>query len=267
MESAVVTGGARGLGRAIAGRLAERGLAVLVTDIDGALAEQAAHEIGRGATASQLDVRDASALRSAAAEATKRGRLAVWVNNAGVVRAEPVTEHADEDVDLLVATNLLGVVNGSRAAIERMRVDGGGRILNVASLSALTPAPGLAVYGATKHGVLAFSVALQAELRHARVPVEVRSICPDAIRTDMVLRDQATERATALSWSGIRLLEVDEAADRAVEVLYGDRLVASLPVWRGALSRFLGLAPRFLVRAAPLFERVGEWNRRRWKRG
>ena len=130
-----------GLGRAIAERLAKRGLTVLVTDIDGALAEQAAREIGHGATAAALDVRDPAALRSAAAEATERGRLAVWVNNAGVVRAEPVTEHADEDVDLLVATNLLGVVNGSRAAIERMRADGGGRILNVASLSALTRPP------------------------------------------------------------------------------------------------------------------------------
>ena len=262
----MVTGAGRGLGRAIAHRLAERGLDVLVTDVDGELAERAAFEIGRGASPLALDVREPAALRAAAARAAEGGRLAVWVNNAGVVRAEPVWEHADEAVDLTVATNLLGVVHGSRAAIEVMRETGGGRVLNVASLSSLAPAPGLAVYGATKHGVLAFSVALQAELRQAGIPVEVRSICPDGIRTDMVLRDQAANGTTALSWSGARLLGVAEVADRAVEVLYGDRLTVSLPAWRGAMARTLGLAPRALVRAAPVLERLGEWNRRRWAR-
>ena len=262
-----MTGGARGLGRAIAERLAGRGLTVLVTDIDGALAAQAAREIGRGAEAAELDVRDPAALRSAAAEASERGRLAVWVNNAGVVRAEPVTEHADEDVDLLVATNLLGVVNGSRAAIERMRADGGGRILNVASLSALTPAPGLAVYGATKHGVLAFSVALQAELRHAGLPVEVREHLP---------------RRNPHGHGPPR------PGDRQG---HGPELVRHAPArggrGRGSRGRgplrgsARGLAPRLAWRAIAIsgvgaalagasgshVERLGEWNRRRWTRG
>lgn len=263
----MVTGAAQGLGLAIADRLAGRGLRVLVTDIDGHLAAEAAARIGRGAASRPLDVRDPVALRATAAEAAATGSLAVWVNNAGVVRAEPVLAHADATVDLLVATNLVGVVNGSRVAIEQMRVTGGGRVLNVASLSSLAPTPGLAVYSATKHGVLAFSVALQAEMRRAGVPVEIRSICPDGIKTDMVLRQQADDAATALSWSGIRLLGTDEVADRAIEVLYGGRLTASLPAWRGALARSLGLAPRAVVRAAPALERLGAWNRRRWKRG
>lgn len=262
----MVTGAGRGLGRAIAGRLAGRGLAVVVTDVDGEQAERTAAEIGRGASAARLDVRDPAALRETAARANDQGRLAVWVNNAGVVRAEHVWEHADETVDAIVATNLLGVVYGSRAAIEVMRENGGGRILNVASLSSLTPSPGIAVYGATKQGVLAFSIALQVELRGADVPVEVRSICPDGIGTDMLVREQADDSTTALSWSGARVLSPDEVADRAVELLYGDRLTAALPAWRGAVAGVLGRAPRLMLHGAPLFERLGEWNRRRWKR-
>lgn len=265
VETAVVTGGGRGLGRAIAERLAGRGLAVLVTDIDEGLAERAAREIGHGATAAQLDVRDPAALRETAARATDGGRLAVWVNNAGVVRAERVWDHTDETVEMIVATNLLGVVHGSRAAVEAMK-ERGGRILNVASLSSLAPSPGIAVYGATKQGVLAFSVALQVELRGAGIPVQVRSICPDGIATDMLVREQADDSATALSWSGARVLSTDEVADRAIELLYGDRLTGSIPTWRGVVAGALGLAPRLVLHGAPLFERLGEWNRQRWKR-
>jgi short-subunit dehydrogenase len=264
VETAVVTGAGRGLGRAIAARLAGRGLEVTVADIDSELAGEAASEIGRGAIAARLDVRDPAALREVARGAAERGRLAVWVNNAGVLRAEKVWEHADETVELMVATNLLGVVHGSRAAVEAMRAGGGGRVLNIGSLASFSPAPGEAVYGAAKQGVLAFSIALQAELRMAGVPVEVRSICPDGIATDM-LREHADQPQAALSWSGRRLLSADEVADRAMEVLYGDRLVGSIPHWRGALARGLGLIPGAAVRMMPAFQRLGEWNQRRWK--
>lgn len=266
METAVVTGAARGLGRAIAARLAGRGLEVTVADIDSEVAGEAAGEIGHGASAARLDVRDPTALREVARQAAERGRLAVWVNNAGVLRAEKIWEHADETIELMVATNLLGVVHGSRAAVEVMRAGGGGRILNVASLASLAPTPGEAVYGAAKQGALAFSIALQAELRMAGVPIEVRSICPDGIATDM-LREHADRPQAALSWSGPRLLSADEVADRAMEVLDGDRLVGSIPHWRGALARGIGLVPGAAVRVVPAFQRLGERNQRRWKEG
>lgn len=265
VETAVVTGAGRGLGRAIASRLADRGLAVLVADVDAELAERAAQEIGRGATPEQADVRDPDALRSIARRATARGRMAVWVNNAGVLRTEHVWDHTDDAVDLIVATNLLGVVHGSRAAVDAMRGGGGGRILNIASLSSLAPAPGLAVYGASKQGVLAFSIALQAELREAGVPIEVRSVCPDAIETDMV-RERAGDPEAALIWSGGRLLSVDEVADRAVELLYGDRLLATVPAWRGAVARAISLAPGIGIRTLPAMRWFGERRRDRWRR-
>lgn len=263
METAVVTGAARGLGRAICHRLADRGLAVVAADIDGDAAAAAAAEIGRGATGVRLDVRDPAGCREVAADAEAIGRLAVWVNNAGVSRSERVWDHPDADVELTVATNLLGVVHGCRAAIEVMRSDGGGRILNVASMSSHVPAPGLAVYGATKQGVLAFSIALQAELRDAGVPIEVRSICPDPIDTGMV-RAQVDAPEAAILWTGTRILPAGEVAGRAVDLLYGERLYGSVPRWRAVALRLLGAAPRLTVRMLPLLKRLGERRRRDW---
>jgi NAD(P)-dependent dehydrogenase (short-subunit alcohol dehydrogenase family) len=263
METAVVTGAGRGLGRAICARLAGRGLALVIADIDGDAARSAAEEIGHAAAGVALDVRDPAACRAIAREAADRGRLAVWVNNAGVSRSGRVWDHPNEDIEMTVSTNLLGVVHGCRAAIEEMRGGGGGRILNVASMSSHVPAPGLSVYGATKKGVLAFSIALQAELLDAGVPIQVRSICPDPIDTAMV-RDQVDDPEAAIVWSATRILTADEVARRAIDVLYGRRLVASIPSWRGAALRALDLAPGLAVRLLPPLKRLGERNRRRW---
>lgn len=263
MDVAVVTGAGRGLGRELATRLARRGLAVLVTDVDSAAAERTAEALGTGAWAAALDVRDAEACRRVAAQAAERGRLAVWVNNAGVLRIGRAWDQPDEALELMVETNLMGVVHGSRAAVDVMRGAGGGRILNIASLSSLGPAPGLAVYGATKHAVLAFSISLEGELREARIPVDVRSICPDTIVTDMAT-DHVTNPDAALQWSGARVLEAGEVADRAIEALYGKPLVAVVPRWRGALGRSMYAMPRVSARLLPLFKRIGDRNRRRW---
>ena len=259
----MVTGAGRGLGRALARRLAARGLAVLATDVDAQAAERTAGEVGAGAWSAPFDVRDRAAARSVAGQAAERGRLAVWVNNAGVLRTGQAWEQSEADIELMLDANLAGVINGSRAAVDRMRAAGGGRILNIASLSSLGPAPGLAVYGATKHGVLAFSLSLQAELRDAGLPIEVRSICPHAIETGMV-RERAGDPEAAIIWSGSELLSADEVAERAMAVLYGKRLFATVPASMGLLMRVVDAAPRVGVRTLPLFRWLGERKRRRW---
>lgn len=259
----MVTGAGRGLGQAVAARLARRGLAVLVTDIDLESAERSAEQIGAPAWAAALDVRERAACRSVAEQAEERGDLAVWVNNAGVLRTGKVWDQSDDEIDLMLGANLAGVINGSRAAVERMRVTGGGRILNIASLSSLGPAPGLAVYGATKHGVLAFSLSLHAELLDASIPIAVRSLCPHAIETDMV-RERADDPEAAIIWSGSDLLGRDEVADRAIEVLYGKRLFAVMPPSMGLVMRAVDAAPRLGLRTLPAFRWLGERKRRRW---
>ena len=263
VEVAVVTGAGRGLGRAFAERLASRGLAVLATDVDGSAAEATAAALGDRAWSAVLDVRDTEACRRVAAEAAGRGHLKVWINNAGVLRTEDVEAHDDATVDLIVAVNLLGVINGTRAAVGAMGASGG-RILNMGSMSSFSPAPGLAVYGATKHAVLAFSTSLEAELREAGRPVTVRCLCPDAVDTEMV-RERAEGDAAALIFSAPSLLTADQVADRGVELLYSPALRAVMPAWRGATGRLLFTFPRAGIRLLPLFRKLGERNRERWR--
>lgn len=263
MDVAVVTGAGRGLGRAIAERLAGRGAAVLVTDLDAEAAERTAHALGAPAWSAALDVREADACRATAAEAASRGRLVTWVNNAGVLFSGPAWGHTDAELDLTVSVNLMGALHGSRAALEHMA--DGGRILNVASLSAVGHAPGLAVYAATKHAVLAFGTSLAADLRAAGRTIDVRTLCPDVIDTQMV-RDQVGTAESSMLWSGPSPLSVDEVADRAIALLDGSRRRAVVPAWRGELLRLLYRFPRLADRVFPLFGRVGELRRRRWQR-
>jgi len=259
---AVVTGGGRGFGREIARRLAGRGYDVLVTDLDAASAEETAKEIGGGAWARTLDVRDPDGHRAIATEATERGRLVVWVNNAGVLRTEKAWEHSDADVRLIVETNVLGVMWGSRAAIGSMRISAAGdeHVINLASMSAFGPVPGLAVYASSKHAVLGFTTSLQGDLRSARLPIRVHALCPDGADTPM-LQERAGDRDAAIIWSGSRLLTAQEVAERAMALLDSRRLVLALPRHRAVLVRALGLAPGIGVRLGEPLRRLGERRR------
>jgi NAD(P)-dependent dehydrogenase (short-subunit alcohol dehydrogenase family) len=195
VETAVVTGAGRGIGREIARRLVARGYEVLATDVNLEGAEETAAELGDRAWAMALDARDPRAHRAAADAALERGPLKVWVNNAGVLRTEKAWEHANADVRLMVELNLLGVIWGSRTAVGAMR-SSGGQIINMASMSSFGPVPGLAVYGATKHAVLGFSVSLQGDLEHAGIPIRVHAVCPDAVDTGMT-RERAGDPDSA----------------------------------------------------------------------
>jgi NAD(P)-dependent dehydrogenase (short-subunit alcohol dehydrogenase family) len=259
---AVVTGAGRGFGREIARRLAGRGYAVLATDIDAAAAARTAEQIG--GFSAQLDVRDAEAHRAAALLALERGPLEVWVNNAGVLRTRRAWAHSDDEVRLLAEVNVLGVMWGTRAAIDAMRGGGGQNmhIVNLASLSSLAPAPGLAVYAATKHAVLGFTTSLHGDLRAAGLPITVHAVCPDGADTDMV-RERADEPESAIIWSAPRLLEAQEVADHVVGLLDSKQLVHVIPRWRGWLARSMALSGRPALSGAELLRRQGERRRSR----
>jgi NAD(P)-dependent dehydrogenase (short-subunit alcohol dehydrogenase family) len=259
---AVVTGAGRGFGREIARQLAGRGYTVLATDIDGGAAAATAEVVG--GFSMQLDVRDPEAHRRAARAAVERGPLEVWVNNAGVLRTRKAWEQPDEEVRLEVEVNLLGVIWGSRAAVDAMR-EGGGRnmhVINLGSMSSLAPVPGLAVYAATKHAVLGFTSSLQGELIAAGVPISMHVVCPDGADTDMT-RERAGEPDSAIIWSSPRMLGAEEVARAAVGLLDSKRLVLALPRWRGVAMRAATLAGRPALRTAELMRRQGERRRAR----
>jgi NAD(P)-dependent dehydrogenase (short-subunit alcohol dehydrogenase family) len=259
---AVVTGAGRGFGLEIARRLAGRGYEVLCTDIDERRAAQTAERVGGFSL--PLDVRDPEAHRAAARAAAERGSLEVWVGNAGVLRTVKAWEHSDEELRLLVEVNLLGVIYGSRAAIEAMRSGPGDNchIINLASLSALGPAPGLAVYAATKHGVLGFTTSLQGDLRRAGIPITVHALCPDGADTDM-LRERAGDEDSAIIWTAPRLLRAEEVAERAVGLLDSQELVAVMPRWRGWATRGTAMLGRHAMHAAAPLHALGRRRRSR----
>lgn len=267
MKTAVVTGAGRGIGRETARRLAARGYEVLVTDLDEASAAETAEQIGDGAWAMAQDVRDPESHRAAAQAAAERGPLKAWVNNAGILRAEKAWDHPDGDVRLIVEANLLGVIWGSRAAVEAMRSDAeGAHIVNMASMASFGPVPGLAVYGATKHGVLGFSESLQGDLRLAGLPITVHAVCPDLVDTGM-MREHVDNPEYALGFSGYKVYTPQEISDQIVKLLDSDRMVLAIPRNRMWLARLSGTFPRAGLAIAKSIRAAGERKRKKFSSG
>jgi short-subunit dehydrogenase len=266
VKTAVVTGAGRGLGRLIATQVAQRGYAVLATDIDGASAEQTARDLGGDAWAMQQDVRDPDSHQRVAEAAADKGDLKLWINNAGVMRTGLAWEHDEDDVRLLIDVNVLGVMWGSRAAVSAMQSSDGGQIINIASMSSLIPAPGLAVYGASKHAVLGFSTSLQGDLERAQIPIQVSAICPDAIETNMADGAAADEHA-ALMFSSMRLLKPEKVAKLVGELIDHPRLVMTYPPHRAALAHAFRPFPSVELKVLKGMMKLGERQRRRRTRG
>lgn len=254
--TAVVTGAGRGIGLAFARGLAAQGHRVVLTDIDGAAAGQAATQIGRGAIALQHDVRDLASSRAVAEAAGEQGRLAVWVNNAGVLVAGNAWENTDDEVASIIDINVRGVMGGCSAAISQMG-SAGGRILNVASISALTPVPGLAMYAATKAAVLSYTTSLQGDLRHAGLPITVKALCPDVVRTAMVTSHE-TDPGAAMLFSGPKPLDAEEVAAAGLALMDSRQIFRVVPRWRGALVRTVDVAPSTGLPMLSLMRRLGD---------
>jgi NAD(P)-dependent dehydrogenase (short-subunit alcohol dehydrogenase family) len=185
---AVVTGGAKGLGQAIARRLAEAGAAVVIADIDEVAAKTTANDIaarfGVAAVSTPLDVADGSSMVATADTAFRElGGIDIWVNNAGVYPSRALLEMGDGDWDRVIDINLRGTFLGCREAARRMmRAGSGGVIVNVASIAGIRGrGPAISHYVASKHGVVGLTRQLALEL--AEHGIRVLAIAPTAIVT------------------------------------------------------------------------------------
>ena len=205
---AVVTGGARGIGRACCTRLVEAGAAVLVADLDEGVAAEAAARIGPGAGAMRIDVREAESVRDLATRALDDlGRLDVWVNCAGVYPVSRLLELSEEDWDHVLDVNLRGTLIGAREAARAMIAAGqGGVIVNIASTAAYrADGPGVAHYVASKFGVRGLTQSLAVELgRHG---IRVLAVAPTVTLTPGLdaERDRLEAAGFALDELGPRL--------------------------------------------------------------
>jgi NAD(P)-dependent dehydrogenase (short-subunit alcohol dehydrogenase family) len=175
-RTAVITGGARGLGYAIAQRFAEAGANLVLGDknVSGvtAAAETLSTQFGVAAFAQELDVADSvSMARFAQVADAKLGNIDIWVNNAGIFPPAILVDTSDEEWDLVQDVNLRGTFLGCREAGRRMRSLGKGVIINITSVSGYRGRPSLAHYISAKHGVVGLTKALAMELGPAGIRV------------------------------------------------------------------------------------------------
>lgn len=212
-RTALVTGGARGIGAAVCARLAADGAAVVVADVDGGAAR--AHADAIGATAVAFDVADPDAAR-AAIEAV--GTLDVLVCNAGVDQHAFFTELPPADWRRLIAVNLEGVLSCAHAALPAMQRAGYGRIVVVASEAGRLGSKGGAVYAAAKGGAIAFTRSIARE--NARFGITANAVAPGPIETPLL------ERAVAAG--GDRLAQAMRDATLAGRLGHPDEVAAAV---------------------------------------
>jgi NAD(P)-dependent dehydrogenase (short-subunit alcohol dehydrogenase family) len=187
-RAAVVTGGARGIGYAVADRLAEAGAEVLLADLDGGLAASAADEIsgrrGRKLIGTACDVSVPDQVRDVADRAMAEfGRLDIWVSNAGIYPATPLLDLTAEQWRTVLAVNLDGAFTGAREAARRMVEGGaGGVIVNITSTASFrSHGGGMSAYVSSKHGLHGLTKSLAVEL--APHGIRVLAVAPTAIDT------------------------------------------------------------------------------------
>jgi len=185
---AVVTGAGRGIGRATALALADRGLDVALLARTFPQIEETAAAIvqrGRRALALRCDVSLAKEVHHAAARTeAELGTPTVVVNNAGVVRRALVQEMEESELDLVLDVNLKGTFLVTRAFLPLMRARRSGRIINIASIAGRQGTAGLGAYCAAKHGVVGLTRALAVELRDEGIVAN--AVCPGSVDTDML---------------------------------------------------------------------------------
>jgi 3-oxoacyl-[acyl-carrier protein] reductase len=188
---AVVTGGSRGIGRAVAAAFVQNGIHVAITGINKDHLQKAEAELAKIAAQDArvltfaADVRDQLAVQSVVDETARRqGGLDILVNNAGVGWFGNVESQAHDEWRRVFDTNVTGIFNCCRAAIPHMRRRGGGYIINISSLAGSNPFAGGASYCASKAAVDAFSEALMQEVRHDGIRVSY--VKPGSVNTDFM---------------------------------------------------------------------------------
>jgi NAD(P)-dependent dehydrogenase (short-subunit alcohol dehydrogenase family) len=212
-RDAIVTGGAQGIGRAVAERLSTDGARVALWDMDGDLANETAMAIGNGSFAIAVDISDWDSVKKAFEQSTEAfGAIDIVVNSAGIAGSNaPVADYSVEEFRQIVDINLIGCFRVNKVVVDSMRAQNYGRIINIASVAGKEGNPNASAYSASKAGVIGLTKSLGKEL--ANLNIAVNCVTPAAARTRIF--DQMSQQHIDYMLAKIprgRFLELDEAA-------------------------------------------------------
>lgn len=241
-----ITGGASGIGQAVATLFAARGWRVGLADVNAAGLEATRAMLPAGmATTHVMDVRDRDQWRAALAAFAEAsgGRLDALFNNAGIAIGGPLAGATDDEIDRIVGINLVGVINGARAAYPLLKATPGSTLVNTASAAAIYGSSGLALYAAVKFGVRGFSEALDAEW--AGDGINVRVVMPSFIDTPLLDSPVSGTNRTArdsVRAAGLEFTPVDQVAEAIWNGIQRDRVHVII----GKTARRLAFAARWM---------------------
>lgn len=232
-QAIVVTGGARGIGRATVERLARAGARVAIGDRDADLAASVAAEIGSGVRSAPLDVTDPASWRSFLTAIEGIGPIDVLVNNAGIMPLGSVLKEPESVARAIVDVNLHGVINGVKAVAPGMVERGSGHVVNVASAVGRVALADGATYSASKFAAVGFSDAVRAELKPHGVDVSV--VLPTVVLTELAAGVPAAR--------GIKPVTADDVAKVIESTLRHPRPELWVPRWSQGLARVASMLP------------------------
>jgi len=225
-QAIFITGGGSGIGQAVAQRFSRAGWRVGLADVNAAGLSETAAMLPAGMVSTyRMDVRDRSQWKEAldAFTATSGGRLDVLHNNAGIAAGGPFAQAAFDEIDRVVAINLMGVLNGARIGHAFLKATPGSCLLNTASASAIYGSSGLAVYSATKFAVRALTEALDGEWHGDGI--RVRDLIPGFIDTPLLKGSVGGSNQSirdTVRGAGLELTSAADVADAAWAAVRGD---------------------------------------------
>jgi NAD(P)-dependent dehydrogenase (short-subunit alcohol dehydrogenase family) len=236
-DTAAITGGARGIGRATAQAFLRQGMRVAIGDVDVETARSTAAELGPSAVALELDVTDRASFSAFLDEAERQlGSLDVLVNNAGIMQIGRFIDEDDLTARRMIDINLHGVILGTKLALERMVPRNSGHIVNIASQAGKFGAPGGATYSATKHAVVGLTEAVRGEVRLMGANVALSYVMPYVVKTEL---------GSGLGQArGLADLEPSDVADAIVDALRYGTVEVWVPKRSRRTNQLITLLPR-----------------------
>ena len=262
-KTALITGGAGAIATALSQCLLAKGFDLLLVDIDQTRLEAAARANPGRIQIHRADLTQSEDLERVAGLIGNTPDLAVFVNNAGIIRPGNYADLPYGEVALQMAVNLTAPMRLTHAAAARFVAENQGCILSIVSAAGMVALPGSAAYSAAKFGLRGLLIALAQEVEP--LGVKVRSLFPGAVDTPM-LRYEATHGGSVLNFLNKDVLSVEDVAAAAMAAMDGDRIEVSLPAADALMARIVCAFPALMPKVLPRFIRQGEQGLRRFLR-